>query len=180
MITRLCVFCGSADGTDPRFMEAASSLGAELARRHITLVYGGASVGLMGAIADAALGAGGKVIGVIPDSLKQKEIAHAGLTELHVVPSMHARKTKMADLSDAFIALPGGLGTLEEFFEIATWAQLKFHARPFGLLNVAGYFDLLLQFLDHAVCSGLLKPKYRALIHVSSTPAELLARFDAA
>jgi uncharacterized protein (TIGR00730 family) len=151
---RVCVYCGSATGANPAHRDAAEKLGVLLATRGIGLVYGGGNVGLMGVIADAALRAGGEVIGVIPGALMDKELGHTGVTKLHVVASMHERKQLMADLSDGFIALPGGIGTLEEFFETLTWLQLGFHNKPVGLLNVAGFYEHLLTFLRH-VSSGL-------------------------
>lgn len=161
---RVCVFCGSRVGRDPAFRAAAAAVGQAIARRGLGLVYGGGSVGLMGAMADAALAAGGEVVGVIPRQLEEREIAHAGLSALHVVDSMHERKAKMADLADSFVALPGGLGTLEELFEAATWAQLGIHRKPIGLLDVGGYFASLVAFLDHAVSAGFLRPEHRGLV----------------
>ncbi len=176
---RVCVFCGSHDGDDPAYAQAAIATGKLLAGRGIGLVYGGAKVGLMGAIANAALVGGGQVIGVIPEKLQSKEIAHQGLTELFVVDSMHARKTMMAHLADAFIALPGGWGTLEETFEILTWAQLRFHSKPLGLLNVRGFFDGLLAFSDHAVEEGFLMPEHRRLLISAGDPDVLLRSLEA-
>ena len=170
----LCVYCGSSSGSAPAYAAAARELGQLLAAQQIELIYGGGRVGLMGALADAVLDAGGRVQGVIPQSLADREVAHHGLTQLHVVETMHQRKALMAELSDGFLALPGGLGTFEELFEIWTWAQLGMHAKPIGLLNVAGYFDLLLQFLDHAVGQQLLKPVHREALCVSTDPAEML------
>jgi hypothetical protein len=170
----VCVFCGSAPGTDPAFVDAARDLGASLARADLGVVYGGATVGLMGAVADAALDAGGHVIGVIPSSLVARELAHEGLQDLRVVATMHERKALMADLADAFVALPGGLGTLDEFFEILTWAQLGIHAKPCALLNVNGYYDPLLAFLDHATRSGLVARDHRELIAVARNVDELV------
>ena len=161
---RLCIFCGSSRGSDPRFVTAARHVGAELARRGIGLVYGGGNVGLMGEVADAALAAGGEVIGVIPQFLVDAEAAHFGLTKLHIVQSMHERKAMMAELSDGFIALPGGFGTLEELMEIVTWSQLHLHTKPVAVLNVAGFFTPLLAMLDNMVHAGLLKPKNRELL----------------
>jgi len=161
---RICVFCGSATGEDPRFIAAARSLGAELARRGIGVVYGGGRVGLMGQLADAALLAGGKVYGVIPQKLRDLEIGHTGLTELFVVDSMHARKMLMAQLADAFVALPGGFGTLEELFEAVTWCQLGYHQKPVGLLDVAGYYAPLLTFIDQASATGFIRPAYRPIL----------------
>src|SRR5512140_2299313 len=164
---RICVFCGSSVGRNPRYVEAARRVGVALARRGIGLVYGGASVGLMGAVADAALEAGGEVVGVIPKALQLRELAHARLTTLHVVASMHERKAKMAELADGFVALPGGMGTLEEFAEILTWAQLGLHAKPSGLLDVGGYYAPLIQFFDRAVVEGFVRPEHRRMVLVA-------------
>lgn len=161
---RICVFCGSATGTDPVFVAAARALGQGLAERNLELVYGGGRVGLMGQLADAALAAGGRVHGVIPQRLRDLEVAHEGLTELFVVDTMHARKAMMARLADAFIALPGGFGTLEEMFEIVTWAQIGYHHKPIGILDVAGYYAPLLQFIDHAEAAGFIRPAYRPIL----------------
>ena len=174
---RICVFCGSSLGARPAYREAAALLGRTLAERHIGLVYGGASVGLMGILADAVLDAGGSVVGVIPEALAKKEVAHEGLTALRVVGSMHERKAVMAELSDGFIALPGGMGTLEEFFEIMTWAQLGLHQKPCGLLDVEGYFAPLLRFLDCAVKERFVKEVHRRLVLVAGQPAALLDAF---
>jgi uncharacterized protein (TIGR00730 family) len=176
---RIGVFCGSSTGLHADYRSAAERLGALLAERGIGLVYGGANGGLMGAIADAALGGGGEVIGVIPQRLEAKEVAHRGLTQLHVVETMHQRKSLMADLSDAFIAMPGGLGTLDESFEMATWTQLGIHAKPLGLLNVRGYFDRLEQFLAHAVAEGFLRPEHRRTLAFSDDPIALVAALEA-
>ena len=181
---RLCVFCGSNAGHDPRYRNAAEALGRLLAGRGIELVYGGGNVGLMGIIADACLAAGGTVIGVIPEALLGKEVAgrhvdHRALTRLEVVASMHARKARMAELADAFIALPGGLGTLEELFEVWTWGQLGYHAKPLGLLEVDGFYARLTDFLDHLVAERFVREQHRAILQVSASPAELLARMDA-
>jgi uncharacterized protein (TIGR00730 family) len=176
---RICVFCGSSPGHDPRYLEAARTMGQTLARRGLGLVYGGGSVGLMGAVADAALAAGGEVIGVIPEVLQIRELAHRSLTTLHVVGSMHERKALMAELSDGFVALPGGMGTLEELSEVLTWAQLGLHARPIGLLDVAGYYQPLADFFDRAVGAGFLRPAHRALLLVGHDPGVLLDRFAA-
>lgn len=173
---RVCVFCGSAAGNKLEYLAAARELGATLANRGLELVYGGASIGLMGALADGALAAGGRVIGVMPESLVSREIAHCGLTELHVVATMHERKATMADLSDAFIALPGGFGTLDEFCEILTWAQLGMHRKPCGLLNIAGFYDFFLTFLDQATDQGFVKPSHRSLLLEESDPDVLLDR----
>jgi uncharacterized protein (TIGR00730 family) len=174
---RICVFAGSSSGRAPAYLAAARLLGATLAHRGIGIVYGGAKVGLMGAMADAALAAGGEVIGVIPEALVAKEVAHTGLTKLHVVNSMHERKALMASLSDAFVALPGGWGTLEEFFEVLTWAQLGLHAKPCGLLNVSGYFDGMLRFLEHSVGEAFVRREYLSMIAVGTTPQALLDAF---
>lgn len=171
---RVCVFCGSNVGQQPAYAEAAQAMGALLARRGIGLVYGGGNVGLMGVIADAALAAGGDVIGVIPQALANREIAHAGVTALHVVDSMHTRKAMMADLSDAFVAMPGGVGTFEEFFEAVTWTQLGLQRKPCGLLNVNGFYAPLAAFIDQAVTEGFIKPAHRAAIVVDSDPARLI------
>jgi uncharacterized protein (TIGR00730 family) len=175
----VCVYCGSSDGNRPEYVAAARSLGRALAQRGIELIYGGAQVGLMGHVANAALEHGGRVIGVIPQMLVRKEIAHAALTALHVTASMHERKQKMADLSEGFIALPGGIGTFEELFEIWTWGQLGLHRRPCGLLNVAGYYDDLVRFLDHATASGFIRTEQRAMLSVERDVDVLLARFEA-
>jgi uncharacterized protein (TIGR00730 family) len=167
------VFCGSSTGLDPVFATAARALGAELASREIDVVYGGGNVGLMGIVADAALAAGGRVIGVIPHALMTRELAHQGLTELHVVDSMHERKALMASLADGFIALPGGFGTLEEFCEAVTWTQLGVHAKPCGLLNIAGFYDGLLAFLEHALSEEFLRPTHRDIV-VSDADARVL------
>lgn len=169
----LCVFCGSSFGNRPIYREAARQLGTLLAEREIGLVYGGAHVGLMGEIANACLAAGGCVTGVIPQALVDREIAHRGLTELHIVGSMHERKALMADLADAFLALPGGSGTWEEFFEVLTWSQLGIQQKVCGLLNIDGYYDALLRFADHAVDEGFLHPEHRTLI-IAGTDCEAL------
>lgn len=174
---RVCVFCGSSSGRFG-YLEAAREVGAELAARGIGVVYGGAHVGTMGALADAALAAGGEVVGVIPQSLVDWEIAHPSLSELHVVDGLHERKATMASLSDAFIALPGGAGTLEELFEVWTWAQLGLHAKPVGLLDVGGYFTHLRRFVDHMVDEGFSRPAYRDMLMVDDTVSGLLAAFD--
>lgn len=170
----LCVFCGSSFGNDPAYKEAARSLGTTLSNRNITLVYGGGNVGLMGAVADAALEAGGEVVGVMPEALVEREIAHEHLTKLHVVGSMHERKALMAELSAGFIALPGGNGTLEEFFEILTWAQLGEHRKPCGLLNVSGYYDPLLKVFDHMVDKDFLAEEHRSIVQVRSSTEDML------
>lgn len=171
---RLCVFCGSSVGVNPAYAEVAATLGTLLANRGIGLVYGGGNVGLMGVIADAALAAGGEVIGVIPQALADREVAHHGVTDLRIVDSMHTRKAMMADLSDAFVAMPGGVGTFEEFFEAITWTQLGLHRKPCGLLNVAGFYTPLAFFIDQAVSDGFIKTVHRAAIIVDDDPARLL------
>ena len=173
---RLCVFCGSSAGTDLRYREAAESLGRLLVARHVGLVFGGGSIGLMGIVADAVLADGGEVVGVIPHALAARELAHRGVADMRVVPSMHARKALMAELSDGFIALPGGLGTFEELFEVATWGQLGIHRKPVGVLNVAGYYDPLITLLDHAVSEGFVTAENRHLIVVAESSDTLLDR----
>lgn len=173
---RICVFCGSNPGADPAYEEAAADLGRLLAGRGLTLVYGGGHVGLMGVLADAALAAGGRVTGVIPEALAAKELAHGRLTDLRVVASMHERKALMSELSDAFIALPGGIGTLEEWFEVWTWSQLGFQPKPCGMLNVAGYYDHLLAFLDHMTEERFLSPPHRSMAIVEDRADRLLDR----
>ena len=168
-MTSVCVFCGSAAGTNPLYAEAARELGRELAARKLALVYGGGRVGLMGQVASATLAAGGEVLGVIPHSLAKREVAQEDCTELIVVDTMHERKALMADRSDAFVALPGGYGTCDELFEIVTWAQLGIHRKPVALLNVNGFFTPLLAWLDHVMSEGLLKPKHRELLLVADT-----------
>jgi uncharacterized protein (TIGR00730 family) len=175
-ILRVCVFCGSSLGNRAAYREAAGALGACLIERGYSLVYGGAHVGLMGLIADSMLAAGAEVIGVIPRQLQEKEIAHSGLSRLHIVETMHERKALMADLADAFIALPGAYGTLDELFEIITWAQLGIHRKPIGILNTDGYYDYLLAFLDNCVANGLLKQSNRELFLVDVEPRRLLDR----
>jgi len=175
---RICVFCGSSRGSRPEYRAAAEGLGAELVRRKIGLVYGGTSVGLMGVLADAVLAAGGEAVGVIPEHLMEREVGHNGLTKLHVVRSMHERKALMADLSDAFVAMPGGYGTLEEFCEVVTWAQLGLHAKPCGVLNVLGYYTPLLAMFDHAVEERFLKPENRALVLARDSVVELLRTLE--
>ena len=171
---RVCVFCGSNDGDRPAFREAAELVARTLATRGIGIVYGGGRVGLMGTVADAALAAGGQVIGIIPEMLAAREVAHRELSELHVVGSMHERKALMAALSDAFVALPGGFGTLEEMFEVVTWRQLGYHDKPSALLNVEGYYDPLLAFCDAAVARGFVKPRDRGNLISGSDPHALL------
>lgn len=171
---RVCVFCGSSTGRDPIYPQGAKQLAAELTRRDIGIVYGGAGVGVMGALADAALEQGGEVIGVIPEHLVDKERSHKHLSDLHIVESMHERKALMGSLSDGFIALPGGLGTLEEFFEVLTWNQLGIHAKPCGLLNVGGFYDSLTSFLDHTVCEEFVPEAHRAFLLVEREAGPLL------
>jgi uncharacterized protein (TIGR00730 family) len=171
---RLCVFCGSSVGNNPAYAEAATAMGTLLAKRGIGLVYGGGNVGLMGVVADAALAAGGEVIGVIPRALHDREVAHHGVTDLRIVDSMHTRKAMMADLSDAFVAMPGGVGTFEEFFEAITWTQLGLHRKACGLLNVAGFYTPLALFVDQAVTDGFIKPVHRSAIVVDDNPERLL------
>ena len=171
---RICVFCGSSVGANPKYLAEAKSLGLRIAGGGWGLVYGGTSIGLMGATADAALSGGAEVIGVLPQALQDREIAHRGLTKLHLVGSMHERKALMASLSDAFIALPGGYGTLDEFFEIVTWAQLSIHSKPCVVINTDGYFDFLLRFLDHAVREEFVRPANLRLVQVASDSAEAL------
>ena len=175
---RICVFAGSNLGSHTDYLAAARELGQALVRREAGLVYGGARVGLMGALADAVLDARGHVTGVIPDALVAKELAHEGLSDLRVVASMHARKAMMADLADGFIALPGGWGTLEEFFEVLTWAQLGLHRKPCGVLNVRGFFDGLLSFIDHSVDERFVRRENRSMLIVSSSSGALLELFD--
>lgn len=171
---RIAIFCGASLGSSESFTLHAQVLGSYLAAQNIEVVYGGGDVGLMGVVADATLAAGGRVTGVIPTFLAEKEIAHTGLSELHVVPDMHSRKAKMADLSDAFIAMPGGIGTLEEFFEVWTWAQLGYHQKPCALFNVEGYFDKLLDFIAHMSASNFVKPEYKDMVLVASEVEELI------
>lgn len=175
---RICVYCGSSSGARPVYAEAARSLAGVLVRHELELVYGGANRGIMGIIADAVLEQGGNVHGVIPQMLMEKELAHPGLTELHVVASMHERKTMMAALSDGFIAMPGGFGTLEEIIEIVTWGQLHFHDKPCGLLNVDGYFDALLAWFDHANREGFLRTENREMLLVDADATGLVQQFE--
>jgi uncharacterized protein (TIGR00730 family) len=177
-IKSICVYCGSSSGRLEAYSNAARALAQELVSRKISLVYGGASIGIMGLLADTVLELGGRAVGVMPESLVRKEIAHKNLTELHVTQSMHERKSIMSDLSDGFIAMPGGLGTLEEIFEILTWSQLGFHGKPCGLLNVEGYFDSLTEFLDHSVKERFIKQVHRQMLIVESDPKVLLDRFS--
>jgi len=176
---RICVFCGASSGRGAAYVELAESVGAGLAERGIGLVYGGGRVGLMGAVADAALAVGGEVIGIIPRRLVDRELAHPGLTELRVVGSLHERKATMAELADGFICLPGGLGTLEELAEVASWAQLELHDKPIGLLSSGGYWEPFLAWLDHAVSEGFIAPHHRRLIAIEDDLDALLARFAA-
>lgn len=173
-LRRICVYCGSSSGSRPEYALAAQAVGTALARRGLELVYGGGNVGLMGQVADAALAAGGHVIGVIPESLMAREVGHRGLPDLRVVGTMHIRKALMAELADAFIALPGGFGTIEEFCEVLTWAQLGLHRKPFGLLNTAGFYDPLLAFFDHQVAERFVRSEHRELIISHTEPEALL------
>jgi len=172
----VCVFCGSNPGNDPVYAAAARAMGAEIARRGMVLVYGGGAVGLMGIVADAALEAGGEVHGIIPRALREKEVGHNGLTRLEIVETMHIRKARMAELSEGFIAMPGGIGTFEELFEIWTWGQLGIHEKPLAFLNVAGFYDPLASFLDNTVEAGFLKQTHRAMAITDTEPATLLDR----
>lgn len=178
-IKSVCIYCGSSLGNRPEYAEQAANLARMLVRNGISIVYGGARVGIMGVIADTALAEGGKVLGVIPRSLVEKEVAHQGLSKLHVVESMHERKALMAELSDGFIALPGGMGTLDELFEVLTWAQLGFHSKPCGVLNVSSYYDQLLSFISMASSEGYIRPQHRDMLIVSDNPEELIALFEA-
>ncbi|MFW5735081.1 MAG: TIGR00730 family Rossman fold protein [Oceanidesulfovibrio sp.] len=175
---RICIFCGSNPGNDPVFANRAQAMGEALAKRGLGMVYGGAAVGLMGRTADAALANGAEVIGVLPRALAAKELAHPGLSELHIVDSMHERKALMAKLSDGFIAMPGGIGTFEEICEVYTWSQLGFHDKPCGLLNVNGYYDCFLDMLDNAVTQGFLKQAHRSILYASPTPETLIDAFE--
>jgi uncharacterized protein (TIGR00730 family) len=175
----LCVYCGSRPGELPAYAQAARAVGAEIGRRGWRLVYGGGRAGLMGVVADAALAAGAEVVGVIPQSLMERELGHRGLTELHVVDTMHQRKTLMAERSDAFLALPGGIGTFEELFEVWTWRQLGYHDKPLGLLNVAGYYDALLGFLQHSREHGFMASSQADLLQVDTDPVALADRLGA-
>jgi uncharacterized protein (TIGR00730 family) len=179
-IRRLCVFCGSTTGSRPIYAEAAAELGRELANSGVALVFGGGRVGLMGILADSVLAGNGQAIGVMPRALVEKEIAHTSLTELHVVESMHQRKALMADLADAFLLLPGGFGSWEEFCEIVTWLQLGIHAKPCALLNVAGYYDGLLSLVSHALAEGFLRSAHKEMLIVEEVPGRLLGRLEAA
>ena len=178
-LAAVCVFCGSSPGADPAYFAAAQATGQAIANRGLALVYGGAKVGLMGAVADAALAAGGEVFGVLPRGLAAKELAHTSLTRLEVVDSMHERKARMAELSDGFVALPGGIGTLEEIFEIWTWGQLGFHAKPAGFLNVGGFYDPLKAFLDHMTDQAFMKAMHRDMALFGQSPHDILDAFDA-
>lgn len=175
---RICVFCGSSPGSGPEYLDSAKQLGYTLASKNIGLVYGGARVGIMRKIAESVVEKGGEVIGVIPKGLVEKEVAFTGLADLRVVGSMHERKALMADLSDGFIALPGGLGTIEEFFEMVTWAQLGIHSKPCGLLNVKQYFNRLLDFLDFTVTEKFVEMEHRSMILVDENPGKLLQKFE--
>ena len=177
-ITSLCVYCGSAAGGSPAYADAARALGRELVRRDIGLVYGGGNVGLMGAIADEVMASGGRATGVIPEALMQREVGHHGLTELHVVKDMHERKALMAELAAGFIAMPGGFGTLEELFEVTTWAQLGLHQKPIGLLNVNGFYDGLTGFASHLVSQGFVRPNHAQLLMHAPDAAGLLDQFE--
>lgn len=173
-LTRVCVYCGSSPGADPRYADVARELGAQLVARGIGLVYGGGSVGLMGVVADAVLDGGGEVIGVIPEALDRREIAHGGLADLRVVSSMHERKALMSSLADAFVLLPGGFGSLDEFVEALTWNQLGIHAKPCGIVNVAGYYDPLVGWIDHAVERRFVRVEHRTTLVVDEDPAGVL------
>ena len=175
----VCVFCGSSPGNDPVHAEGARTMGAEIARRGLTLVYGGGAVGLMGIVADAALAAGGEVHGVIPRALREKEVGHNGLTRLEVVETMHIRKARMAELSDGFVAMSGGIGTFEEIFEIWTWGQLGIHGKPLGFFNIAGFYDPLAAFLDNTASAGFLRQAHRDMAMTESEPAALLDKMAA-
>lgn len=179
-LKRLCVFCGSSSGIDPAYVKAARAFGLELARRQLTLVYGGGNIGLMGVVADAVLAGGGKVIGVIPRFLENRELAHRGVTELRLVDSMHERKALMADLADGFVALPGGFGTLDELCEILTWAQLHLHTKPCGLLNILGFFAPFLAQIQQASRAGFIRPEHVDLLFTETDPYRLLDHLDAA
>lgn len=176
MTRRVCVFCGSSTGKNQQFVESAKAFGQALVDNGLELVYGGGRVGMMGTIADAVLSAGGSVIGIIPQFLMDKEVGHSGLTELIVVDSMHTRKARMAELSDAFVALPGGVGTFEEFIEVITWSLLGLHSKPCAILNTNGYYDLMLRFFDHSTAEGFLAERHRNMILVESDPFALASR----
>jgi len=174
-VKSVAVFCGAASGSRPVFADAAAALGVACAQQDLKIVFGGGHIGLMGVVADAALAAGGEVVGVIPRDLQERELAHGRLTQIHVVDGMHERKALMGALADAFIALPGGFGTLEELFEVVTWSQLRFHNKPIALLNTAGYFDSLLSFVHHAITTGFIDAQDRTLLRVASEPEDTLA-----
>lgn len=174
MIKAVCVYCGSAPGAKPVYAEAAKAFGRALVEADMSLVYGGGRVGLMGLIADEVLACGGRAVGVIPELLLSKEVGHTDLTELHVVPDMHERKKKMADLSDAFVAMPGGVGTFEELFEVYTWAQLGYHQKPVALLDVDGYYDPLIAMLKHTVEEGFMRAAYLDMLQVAADPAAMI------
>lgn len=176
---RLAVYCGSATPSDPIYIEAARAVGAELARRGIGIVYGGGRLGLMGAVADSALAAGGEVIGVIPEALVGAEVAHRGCTELHVVPNMHVRKAMFTDLADGFITIPGGVGTMDELWEAISWSQLGYHAKPVGLLNVGGFYDHLIAFNAHMIDIGFIRPQHRDILIIAEELATLVDRMAA-
>jgi len=178
MLRTICVFCASSPGTDPRYVAAARTFGSVLAQSGRRVVYGGGNTGLMGALADGVLSVGGEIVGVMPRHLVEREVAHRGLTRLDIVSSMHERKARLAEVADAFVALPGGLGTLEEFTEIWTWGQLGLHRKPYGILDVAGYYTPLLDFLDHALAQGFVRPEHRAMVHVSEDPSALLEAME--
>jgi uncharacterized protein (TIGR00730 family) len=175
----VCVYCGSSNGVRPVYAEAARAFGRALVEADLALIYGGGSVGLMGTIADEVLAHGGRAIGVIPELLMNKEVGHKGLTELHVVPDMHQRKKKMADLSDAFVSMPGGVGTFEELFEVYTWAQLRYHEKPVALLNIDNYYDPLLAMLRHTVEEGFMRAPFLDMLQVASDPVKLIAALKA-
>ena len=177
-LSSVCVFCGSNGGADPAYLAAAEAVGTGLARRGIRIVYGGGRVGLMGALADSARAAGGEVVGVMPQALVDREIGHTGIDDLRVVDTMHERKALMVELSDAFVALPGGIGTLEELFEVYTWAQLGIHAKPLALLDVAGYYEPLAAFLDHAVAQRFLRAETRGMLAVADSIEGVLETFE--
>jgi uncharacterized protein (TIGR00730 family) len=179
MLHTVCVFCAASPGVHPIYAQRAAAMGRYLAESGRRVVYGGGRTGLMGALADSALAAGGEVIGIMPRHLVDREVAHPGLTQLHVVASMHERKALLAELSDGFLAMPGGLGTMEELFEIWTWGQLGLHRKPYGLFEVHSFYAPLLAFLDHAVAAGFIRPEYRALLVVDEDPALLVARMEA-
>ena len=178
MLTTICVFCASSPGLDPRYTEGARVFGELLARTGRRVVYGGGNTGLMGALADGVLSARGEIVGVMPRHLVEREVAHHGLTRLDTVTSMHERKARLSEMADAFVALPGGLGTLEEFAEIWTWGQLGLHRKPYGLLDVSGYWSSLLAFLDHAVAEGFMRPEHRAMVCVAQEAEALLEAMD--